>query len=73
MPTIYKEVEIDVDLSDFDTDELITELEDRGEIIDGGGTESGQLVKAIYEKRKLGQGYEEEIKALIYNVLGKIG
>ena len=73
MPTIYKEVEVDVDLSDFDDDELIQELEDRGKIVDGGDTTSGALVKSIYEKRKLGLDYEQEIKDLIYNVLGKIG
>lgn len=73
MPTIYKEVEVDVDLSDFDTDELIQELEDRGTMVDGGDTSSGTLVKQIYEKRKLGQEYEQELKDLIYNVLGKIG
>ena len=73
MHTIYKEVEIDVDLSDFDDDDLIQELEDRGKMVDGGDTSSGALVKQIYEKRKLGQDYEEELKQLIYNVLGKIG
>lgn len=73
MHTIYKEVEIDVDLSDFDDDDLIQELEDRGKMVDGGDTSSGTLVKQIYEKRKLGQDYEEELKQLIYNVLGKIG
>ena len=73
MPTIYKEVEVDVDLGDFDDDELIQELEDRGKMVDGGDTSSGTLVKQIYEKRKLGLDYEQEIKDLIYNVLGKIG
>jgi hypothetical protein len=28
--TIYTEVEVDVDLSDFDTDDLLEELESRG-------------------------------------------
>ena len=32
MPYIYKEVEVDVELSDFETDELIEELESRGEL-----------------------------------------
>ena len=35
--TIYTEVEVEVDLSDFDTDDLIEELESRGV----GGTEYG--------------------------------
>ena len=72
MPTVYTEVEVDVDLADFDTDDLIQELEDRGKMVDGGDTSSGVLVKQIYEKRKLGQCYEEELRELIYNVTGKI-
>ena len=73
MPTVYKEVEVDVDLADFDTDDLIQELEDRGKMVDDSRTDSGSLVKQIYEKRKLGLDYEQELKDLIYNVLGKIG
>jgi hypothetical protein len=73
MPTVYTEVEVDVSLSDFDTDDLIQELEDRGKMVDDSHTDSGTLVKQIYEKRKLGQEYEQELRALIYNVLGKIG
>jgi spore coat polysaccharide biosynthesis predicted glycosyltransferase SpsG len=30
MPTIYTEVAVDVELDDFNTDELIDELEERG-------------------------------------------
>lgn len=73
MPTIYTEVEVDVSLTDFDTDDLIEELESRGKMTGDSSTESGDLVKQIYEKRKLGQDYEQELKDLIYNVLGKIG
>ena len=73
MPTVYTEVEVDVSLSDFDTDDLIQELEDRGKMVDDSRTDSGTLVRQIYEKRKLGQKYEQELRSLIYNVLGKIG
>jgi hypothetical protein len=30
MAVVYKEVEVDIDLDDFDTEELIDELERRG-------------------------------------------
>ena len=30
--TVYTEVEVDINLSDFETDDLIEELESRGEI-----------------------------------------
>jgi hypothetical protein len=69
--TMYKEVEVDVDLGDFDTDDLIEELESRG----AGTGEFGdgkELLQAIYEKRRLGQDYQTELEALIYLGLGKI-
>ena len=69
--TIYTEVEVDVDLSDFDTDDLIEELESRG----AGATDYGdgkEILNAIYEKRRLGQDYQPELDKLIYAGLGKI-
>ena len=68
---MYKEVEVDVDLSDFETDDLIEELESRG----AGTGEFGdgkELLQAIYEKRRLGHDYQTELEALIYLGLGKI-
>ena len=68
---MYKEVEIDVDLSDFDTDDLVEELENRG----AGVTEYGdgkEILQAIYEKRRLGKDYQTELDQLIYLGLGKI-
>lgn len=72
MPTVYTEVEVDVDLEDFDDDDLIEEVERRGlglEIADTTGTE---LVEKIYAKRRLGQDYQRELEELIYVVTGKI-
>jgi hypothetical protein len=69
--TIYTEVEVDVDLSDFDTDDLIEELESRG----AGATDYGdgrEVLESIYQKRRLGQDYQTELEALIYLGLGKI-
>ena len=63
-------VTVDVDLSDFDTGELVEELESRGEVI--GGYDNANLVNAIYEKRRLGQDYQTELDALIYEVTGRI-
>jgi len=67
--TVCTEVEVDVDLRDFETDDLIDELENRGHMAD---TNSKELVDAIYQKRRLGQNYESELDQLIYYVLGKI-
>jgi hypothetical protein len=68
--TIYTEVEVDVDLGDFDTDDLIEELESRGS---GSAYGDGKdTLRTIYEKRRLGQDYQLELDQLIYAGLGKI-
>ena len=71
MPTIYKEFEVDVDLSDFETDDLIEELESRG----AGATDYGdgkEILQAIYENRRLGKDYQQELDQLIWLGLGRI-
>lgn len=68
--TIYTEVEVDVDLSEFDTDDLIEELESRG----AGTGEFGdgkEILQAIHEKRRLGRDYQTELDQLIWLGLGK--
>lgn len=67
--TIYTEVEVDVDLADFDTEDLIDELENRGHF---ASTDCTELVEAIYQKRRLGKDYQAELDSLICSVLGKI-
>lgn len=69
--TIYTEVEVDVDLSYFDTDDLIEELESRGA---GSGNfgDGKDVLNSIYEKRRLGQDYQRELDQLIWVGLGKI-
>lgn len=68
--TISTYVDVDVDMSDFDTDDLIEELENRGV----GTSEYGdgkEILTAIYEKRRLGQDYQRELDELIWMGLGK--
>ena len=74
MPYVYKEVEVDIDLSDFETGDLIEELETRGELpISSGPYESKELVEQIWMKRRMGnQDYQHELDQLIYNVTGHI-
>ena len=69
--TTYPEVEVEVNLSEFDTDDLVEELESRGlATMDyGDGTDT---LRAIYEKRRLGQDYQTELDQLIWLGLGKI-
>jgi hypothetical protein len=69
--TIYTEVEVDVDLDDFDTDDLIEELESRG----AGTTDYGdgkETLRVLYEKRRLGQDYQQELDQLIWLGLGRV-
>lgn len=69
--TMYKEVEVDIDLTDFETDDLIEELESRGQGVTDYG-DGKEILRAIYEKRRLGQDYQTELDQLIYLGLGKI-
>ena len=70
--TIYTEVEVDVDLAEFDTDDLIDELESRGPgVVDYGNGK--EILEAIYHKRRMGRtDYEKELDQLIWNSLGKV-
>jgi hypothetical protein len=71
--TIYKEVEVDVDLSDFDTDDLLEELEDRGALPADSQGDAKDLLTAIWMKRRMGRtDYQTELDQLIYAGLGKI-
>lgn len=67
--TVYTEV--DVDMSDFDTDDLIEELESRGA---GTGELLGgkDILQTIYEKRRVGKDYQSELEQLIWLGLGKM-
>jgi len=69
--TIYTEVEVDVNLSDFETDDLIEELESRG----AGATDYGdgkEILETIWLKRRQGRDYQTELEQLIWLGLGKV-
>ena len=63
------EVEVDVDLEDFDTDDLIEELQSRDVVYRGG---SADILNQIYMAKVRGQDYTKLVDDLIYNTLGKI-
>jgi hypothetical protein len=67
--TVYTEVEVDVDLTYFETEDLIDELENRGHMAD---TTSKEIVESIYQNRRQGKDFSSELDQLIYTVLGKI-
>jgi hypothetical protein len=75
----YRTVSVDVDLDDiiedFDTDDLIAELERRGADYNTEGVDGDLnrgILETIHQKRRLGKDYQTELNELIYNVLGKI-
>jgi hypothetical protein len=68
--TVYTEVEVDVDLADFDTDDLVEELESRG--CGNDYSDGRELLEKIYLLRRIGRDYQSELDALIYSGLGKI-
>ena len=72
MPTVYTEVEVDVELNNFDTDDLIEELEKRGKGMEVASQSGTELLTAIYLKRRLSQDYQRELDELIYLGIGKI-
>lgn len=69
--TVYKEVEIDVELTDFDDNDLLEELEDRGLVVSTHG-DTKQLLETIWLKRRQGQAFDRELDQLIYAALGKV-
>ena len=69
--TVYTEVEVDVDLGDFETDDLLDELESRGELPSDKG-DSKELLESIWLKRRLGADYQYELDQLIWAGLGKV-
>lgn len=73
MPTVYTEVEVDVDLSDFDTEDLLEELELRGSLPTEGDVDAKEIVNKIWLKRRVGNNdYQTELDQLIYQVLGRV-
>ena len=69
--TVYTEVEVDVDLNDFNTEDLIEELESRGGQWEDVGNTS-ELIHTIHQRRRTGQDYQRELDDLIWAMIGKI-
>lgn len=71
--TVYTEVEVEVDISDFETVDLIDELDRRGDLPPDSDESAKDLINAIWFKRRNGNtDYQSELDQLIYQVLGKI-
>lgn len=72
MAVIETYVTVDVDLDEFETDDLIEELKRRGKGSEVAAVSDATLVTSIYQKRRTGQDYQSELDELIYMTIGKI-
>ena len=71
--TMYKEVEVDVDLSDFETEDLLDELESRGALPVDNNIDAKSVLESIWLKRRMGRtDYQAELDQLIYAGLGYV-
>ena len=70
--TVYTEVEVDVDLESFDTDDLLEELELRGSLPPEGNVNAKELVEQMYYLHRQGRDCTHMLDPLFYSVLGRI-
>ena len=69
----YVYTEVEVNLGDFDTKDLIEELQDREAMPSEGSFDAKELVEAIWLKRRQGNhDYQQELDQLIYQVTGHV-
>jgi hypothetical protein len=75
MATIYKEIEIDVNLDDFSDDEIADEYNERGLNESSSSDSSSHLIDAvrkIYDAKASGKNYEALLNQLIFDSIGRI-
>jgi hypothetical protein len=71
----YVTAEVEVNLDEFDTDDLIEELECRGYDYNTKDVDADAmrgLLETIWFNRRNGKDYQKELDDLIYGVLGKV-
>jgi len=68
----YISVNVDVDLSDFDTEDLVEELDARGHFKEAKPyTIQRSLLDKIFHLRREGKDYEKELDEYLYIVTGR--
>jgi hypothetical protein len=70
--SVYTEVEVDVDLGDFETDDLLEELDSRGALPPEGNVNAKELVEQMYYLHRQGRDCTHMLDPLFYSVLGRI-
>ena len=72
---VEKYVDIEIDLEDFDDDDLVRELERRqinGTLEQSLTFEATTLLTTIFEKRRVAADYQTELDELIYQGIGRV-
>jgi hypothetical protein len=72
MATVYTEVEVDVSLEDFDTDDLLEELESRDALPPEGNINAKELVEKMYYLHRQGKDCTHLLDSLFYAVVGRV-
>jgi hypothetical protein len=70
--SVYTEVEVEVDLEEFDTDDLLEELELRGSLPPEADINAKELVEQMYYLHRQGKDCTHMLDPLFYSVLGRI-
>lgn len=76
----YTTIHVDVDLSDFDDDDIIEEFERRGlhdQLRDSSNLSSipediTEIILRMYERSRTGLSIDKEVDVLCYKALGRI-
>lgn len=64
-------VDVDVDLEDFETEDLLDELDRRGQSV-ANSEYVTDLIKTIYEKRRNGLDFSYELDTMIHETIGRV-
>lgn len=70
--SVEKYIDIDVDMDDFEDNDILEEMERRGLGTVASPGDNLALLESIFQKRRTGQSFEQELDQLIYNSLGRI-
>ena len=77
---MYRSVWVDVDMDDFETDDLVEELEGRGYKVTQEGSsafppseyEMKLQLERIWQLRREGKSFDAELDKYLYDMLGKV-
>lgn len=71
--SVEKYVDIEVDMDDFKNSDILEEMERRGLSTPVTSPEDNvELLRLIFQKRRTGESFYQELDQLIYNSLGRI-